>query len=108
MPCNSKNKRPLVNMLHILVLLLAIVPCLIHGEETFPPTISVSGQAELRVVPDRVTLQFGIESRGKQLTEAVKENDGKVAKVIEFLKSLDITERSIRTELISITPIYMQ
>ena len=107
-------KRALTNQQQIhgriceLVILLALLPCFACGEEAPLATISVSGQAEMRVVPDQIKLQFGVESRAKLLTDAVNDNDRKIANAIEFLRTLDITERNVRTELISIRPIYLQ
>ena len=50
------------------------------------PTISVSGTAEIRVVPDEVQLRLAVETRDPKLDEAVKQNDTRIAAVLKFLE----------------------
>lgn len=72
------------------------------------PTITVTGTAEVRVVPDECVLTFSIDSRARELDAAVTENDSKIKAVVEFLKSKDIAMRDIRANILHIQPIYKQ
>ncbi len=72
------------------------------------PTITVTGTAEVRVVPDQCVLTFSIDSRARELDAAVAENDEKIHAVVEFLKSRDISSRDIRSDILNIRPIYKQ
>lgn len=76
------------------------------AHETEPPTISVSGSAEVRVVPDHAVLRFSIDSRAIQLAAAVADNDAKVAAVTQYLEETPLERTKIRTELIRIQPIF--
>lgn len=78
------------------------------GDESQPPTITVSGTAEVRVVPDEAVLTFSIESREKTLDAAVQDNDEKVKSVTDFLKESKLNSTQVRTEVIRIQPIYEQ
>lgn len=87
-----------------LAVALSLVAGAAHGDES-QPTVTVTGSAAVRVVPDQVTLRIGIEPRAKQPSDAADENSATVAKVVEFLRSEDVPERSVRTESLRITPI---
>ena len=78
---------------------------LVQAEEK-PPTITVSGSAQIQVVPDKAVLTFSIESREENLDASVKDNDTKVKAVVDFLKASGVEARYIRTEVITINPIY--
>ena len=70
-----------------------------------PANISVSGNAEIRVVPDQVVLTAAVESRAKTVADACKDNDAKVRGVLELLKSSGIEEKHIHTQFVFIEPI---
>lgn len=59
--------------------------------------ITVNGDADVSAVPDRITLSFGINSEGKDLETAKKDNDAKVRQVLESLKKNGVAEKEIQT-----------
>ena len=71
-------------------------------------TISVSGNAEIRVVPDEVVLTAAVESRAKTVADALRDNDAKVRSVLELLKSAGIEEKHVHTQYVIIEPIMRQ
>src|SRR5215831_12464336 len=70
------------------------------------PSISVSGTAEIRVVPDEVNLRIGVETRDAKLDEAVKQNELRLAAVLKFLKDSNIDAKDIQTDYVQIEPVY--
>jgi len=68
--------------------------------------ITVTGDAEVRVVPDEVILTLGVETQNQDLAAAKNENDQKVQKIIEFAKKQKIEEKHIKTDYLSIEPRY--
>ncbi|HHW10668.1 MAG TPA: SIMPL domain-containing protein [Firmicutes bacterium] len=60
-------------------------------------TITVSGQAEIRAVPDTATLTVGVSILAKTADKAQKEAAQKAAALIETLKKKGIPEKSIQT-----------
>src|SRR5688572_23556891 len=70
------------------------------------PSISVSGTAEIRVVPDEVNLRLAVESRDPKLDEAVKQNDARTAAVLKFLKESGIESKDVQTDYVEIQPQY--
>jgi hypothetical protein len=69
------------------------------------PTITVTGDAEIRVVPDQVVISAGVESRAATVSAAAKDNDGKVHDIVEFLKKSGIEDNHVHTEYITIEPV---
>lgn len=78
----------------------------LRSERTDPRTITVSGDAEVRVVPDEVILTLGVETWDEQLTVAKNQNDFRVQKVIRSVKKFNIEPKHIQTDHISIEPVY--
>ena len=76
------------------------------NDEPSHPTISVTGNAEVRVVPDEAVLTFSIDSRNADLNAAVQDNDDRIKAVTAFLKESKIAAEDIRTEVITIRPIF--
>jgi hypothetical protein len=68
--------------------------------------ITVTGMADVKAVPDRVIISFGVNSESKEIEAAKKDNDSKTRKIFEALKQNGIEEKDIQTDRISIQPRY--
>ena len=90
-------------MLALLALAVVLLSASVGNCEE--PTITVSGDAEVRVVPDHVVITAGVESRAKTVAAASEENDGKIRGIVDFLKKSGIDDKHVRTEYIQIEPI---
>ncbi len=84
---------------------LTILPAY-ADKETDLRLISVSGDAEVKVVPDEVLITLGVETLDKDLAKAKEENDQKVTQVIAAAQKLKIDAKNIQTDYISIQPDY--
>lgn len=71
-----------------------------------PRSINVTGNAEVRVVPDEVVLTFGVETWDKVLSAAKSQNDERVQKIIAVAKEQGVPAERIQTDFISIDPRY--
>jgi uncharacterized protein YggE len=69
-------------------------------------TVTVSGNAEVRVVPDEVILTLGIETSHLQLAEAKRQNDERVAAVLDLASAHGVPPNLIQTDCIGIEPRY--
>lgn len=69
-----------------------------------PPQISVSGSADIKVAPDEIDLNVEVETRHGKLEIAKRENDGKIARVLAFLRSSGVADKDIQTDFIGIHP----
>ena len=68
--------------------------------------ITVSGDADVRVVPDEVVLTLGVETDDLDLSRAKAENDERVSRVIQAATDAGIPENLIRTDYLGIEPRY--
>lgn len=68
-------------------------------------SISVSGAADVRVQPDHVILELGVEVRGDDLNAAKNQNDADVERILTFLRE-QLRAEDVRTDYIAITPTY--
>ena len=76
------------------------------GEQAEPRLITVTGDAQVNVVPDEVILTLGVETWNKDLGVAKSENDKCVMKVLALAKKYKIESKYIQTDHISIEPRY--
>lgn len=95
-----------------LLLCLALVLCFpifAQDEETTgnqTRRITTSGSAEVRVVPSRVVLTFGVETFNPELAVAKRENDSKASAIIALSKELGIEPKDVQTDYIFVEPVY--
>jgi uncharacterized protein YggE len=68
--------------------------------------ITVTGDAEVRVVPDEVLVCLGVETWNADLQAAKSENDQRVARVLALARELGIRPEHIQTDHISVEPRY--
>jgi len=71
-----------------------------------PGSITVNGEAEVRVIPDEVVLTLGVETSNKNLDTARRENDRIVAAVFAVTKKYAIPAERVQTDYIAIEPRY--
>lgn len=70
------------------------------------PLVHVNGEGKLSVVPDCVDIKVRVESQGKEAGAVKSENDAAIDKVINFLRSIGIEDKHIRTEYINLNKNY--
>jgi uncharacterized protein YggE len=68
--------------------------------------VTVTGNAEVKVVPDEVVVTLGVETRDAKLDVAKSQNDAIVQRVLPLLQGYGIDSEHIQTEYIGISPIY--
>ena len=88
------------------ILLSAFAPSVVAEEPKPIGSISVNGDAVVKVVPDEVVLTLGVETRHEELSVAKRHNDERVQRVISVAKHLGIEEKYIQTDFINISPEY--
>lgn len=71
-----------------------------------PRLITVTGDAEVRIVPDEVIITLGVETWNEDLSLAKRQNDERVGQVLALAKEYGIQSHHIQTDHISIEPRY--
>jgi uncharacterized protein len=69
-------------------------------------TITVTGDAEVRVVPDEVVLTLGVETLGPELDVAKRQNDDVVKTAMDLAKQQGVKPEQIKTEYLNVEPRY--
>jgi uncharacterized protein YggE len=70
------------------------------------PLVTVTGTAEVQVVPDLVDLSVGLETRERDLGFAFRDQENRVRQVLEVAKKFGVGDKDIRTAHVEITPVY--
>ena len=86
---------------------LFVIASAIVAQERVPDrSISVSGNAEIRVVPDKVEIAVGVETTRPEMIKAKAENDAAVARIIAAAKQNGIDPTKIQTNFMEFEPKY--
>lgn len=88
-------------------LLLASLAAALGAEES-PRTISVSGEAEVRVTPDEAVISVGVVSLNVDLAKARKDNDDRMARILKAPEVAAIDRQYIQTDFASIEPVWVE
>jgi uncharacterized protein YggE len=88
------------------VLCLTSVPAMAAPPAVEPRTITVTGDAEVKVPPDEVTINLGLETFDKELSRAKKDNDERIKKVMAACKTAGVEEARMATDQVRIEPRY--
>lgn len=71
-----------------------------------PRTITVSGSADVMVIPDQVVITVGVETRSASFATAKSANDQSVKKVMEFAQAHGVESKDIQSDFIETSPQY--
>ncbi len=88
------------------VLVMGIMIFAFANSTIYAKTISSTGTATIKVVPDLVVVYFNIQTQGKTSIEASDENSEIYEKMKNFLIIAGISEDEIQTDSISVYPEY--
>ena len=69
-------------------------------------TIDVNGEAIVKVVPDRVRLSLGVETRNKDLDAATAQNDTVVRRVLAVAQQFQIASGDLQTDYVHVDLAY--
>ena len=67
-------------------------------------TISVSGDAQINVVPDKIVITLGVETLNGTLDGAKSANDASCARILATTQTFKINPKDVQTDYISIEP----
>ena len=89
----------------ILILAITAMTTLAHAQQ-IEPTVGVTGEGKVIVVPDEVTISLGVQTQGKDAAAVKSENDMAVDKVLDFLLKKNIPQNQVQTEYVSLNKNY--
>jgi uncharacterized protein YggE len=94
-----------MSLIITVVVLISSLPGLAL-EDTVFHTITVTGEAEVNVIPDEVILSLGVETSDKDLNTAKKFNDERIKKILAQAKTFAIDSKYVQTDYLDIEPRY--
>ncbi len=68
--------------------------------------VTVEGEAEAFVPPDRASVELGVETEGRDAEDVKSDNDKVMRKLIAELKKVGIDPLDMQTSMVSLQPIY--
>lgn len=71
-------------------------------------TMTLSGSGKITAIPDIAGITLEIINEGKSVQTITKDNNTKMAAVIDYLKQQGVGEKDIQTSQYTITPVYEQ
>jgi uncharacterized protein YggE len=86
--------------------LAAITTVAQDAKSDIVPQITVTGTAEMVVVPDRATISLGIQSRSKDVRKAQQEVTATMRGIVKALTDLGIDKKNVMTTNVSVQPQY--
>jgi len=105
---NDKSYYVIIALSVVLVLMAATIYATSQSgsEKDTENTISMSGYAEQKVVPDTATLSIGVVVQSATAKEASNENAALMSAVIAELKAMGLQDKEIQTSYVSVSPVY--
>jgi uncharacterized protein len=84
------------------IILLLLAPSTIHAQDSraaveLVPQIAVTGRGEVKVSPDRATIQISVQTRGSTAAAAAAENANKQQAVLAALRALGLGNDQLST-----------
>lgn len=70
------------------------------------PQISVTGEGEIKVVPDQAVITATVETKGNVAKEVKKQNDQQIELVLKLIKKMNLAPTDYKTQRVSLNPQY--
>lgn len=87
-------------------LFLATMASAQTADHKIVPTISVSGQGMVKVIPDQASISVAVVTKGEETIKVKQINDAAIDKVLKYLKTTSIAAKDIKTDRVSLYPQY--
>ena len=80
-----------------------VLPCLVQAQYLNQGNVvSVTGDAEVKVIPNQVLLSLGVETRDRNLAPAKAKNDSAVRSVMNAISKFQIDPTDVQTDVIRV------
>lgn len=99
-----RSSRFAISMAAVVTVLLPLEPAVGQQASSTVPQIITAGRGEVDIKPDRVRMQFGVETRAASAAAAAAENSRRQRAVLDTLQKLGIAQDQIQTENLQVTP----
>lgn len=102
----GKEGSHMLQVVCVVVLLMVPPEVLAHEEVPAKPAMTVIGQGHILLTPDTAFVTLGMETTGRTVGDAERQNRMVMSKVVERLKALQIENERIQTASFTVSPQY--
>lgn len=92
--------------LSVIALFLLMAVQVRAQQQVMPPLISVNGIGEVKLEPNEVVINLGVETRETTLDLARKQTDKQAAAIIAYLRKQGVDAKDIQTSYVNLHPVY--
>ena len=93
-------------MKKIALLLMVVASSSMTAQSQPNPSVEVTGEGIVNVVPDQVTVNVRVENTGSNPKELKQQNDRTVAEVLQFVKGMGIDSKYVQTDFVRLSKNY--
>jgi uncharacterized protein YggE len=108
----SQENNKLYSLILVLAIALALMAAALYAgsqgtaQENTEHTISMSGYAEQKVVPDTASISIGVVTQEITANGSSSENAVIMNSIVNELKALGLEDREMQTSYVSVSPVY--
>lgn len=95
-----------MKMKHLAFILIIATTSIMTAQNQSTPSVDVTGEGVVTVVPDQVTINLRVENTGTDPNELKKTNDRIVNEVLGFIRGMGIDDKDVRTQYIRLSKNY--
>ena len=95
-----------MNRTMIVLCMLTVVALPVWAADGYCRQISVTGEAAVYVVPDKIIVNLGVETWDADMATAKQKNNDILVKAVAAIKELGVEEKEVQTGHLSIEPRY--
>jgi uncharacterized protein YggE len=93
-------------MKNLSILLIFLISTIMTAQNNEQPTVDVTGEGIVRVVPDEVTISVRVENTGNEAKALKMLNDNIVNDVLQTIKRMGIKDKNVQTEYVNLSKNY--
>jgi uncharacterized protein YggE len=93
-------------MKNLSILLIFLISTIMTAQNNEQPTVDVTGEGIVRVVPDEVTITVRVENTGNEAKALKMLNDNIVNDVLQTIKRMGIKDKNVQTEYVNLSKNY--
>lgn len=93
-------------MKKVITVFLVFITIQMMAQEQLQPTVSVTGEGIVKVVPDQVTIQMSVENSGDDPIALKTLNDKVVDEVLKHIKESDVAAKDVQTQYVKLNKRY--
>jgi len=87
-------------------LLILTMTLSMNAQNHVQPTVEVSGEGTVTIVPDEATITVRVENTGSDAATVKEQNDKTISNVFAFLKKMKIEDKYVKSEYIRLSKNY--